>query len=300
MLLGTYNVNGIRAATRRGFRPWIEMRQPDVLCLQEVRCPVDTLPASFAGYHVAYDSGTLAGRNGVAIVTRVPVESIRTWGGEPVTMTPDQMISSEIPVSTDHALVEPLEEFAHEGRYIEADLADHPVTVACVYIPKGDSPYSTRTPDTAKAQASLDRKMRFLDSFDRYIRHAVDNAADRGREFVVVGDFNIAHENCDLKNWRSNHKTSGFLPQERDWLSAFLEHQPLCDVIRLAHPDQDGPYSWWSWRGQAFTNNAGWRIDYQMCTDTLAKAATRTFTDRDPRYDARVSDHCPVLVDYTL
>ena len=113
-----------------------------------------------------------------------------------------------------------------------------------------------------------------------------------------MGDFNIAHTRLDLRNWRTSKTPVGFLPEERDWFESILGPRTLVDVVRGLHPDTDGPYSWWSWMGNAFNNDVGWRIDYHLATPALAKAAIAGGTDRADSYEARMSDHAPVVVDY--
>ena len=125
-------------------------------------------------------------------------------------------------------------------------------------------------------------------------------AAQAGREFLVMGDFNIAHTRQDLKNWRSNNNSEGFLPEEREWMGSVIGARRLVDVVRPLHPDADGPYSWWSWRGQAFANDAGWRIDYHLASPGLARTATAAGSAKEGTYEARISDHCPVIADYDL
>ena len=113
-----------------------------------------------------------------------------------------------------------------------------------------------------------------------------------------MGDLNIAHTRQDLRNWRSNQANVGFLPEERAWFDSILGPRTLVDVVRRLHPDAEGPYSWWSWMGNAFTNDTGWRIDYHLATPALARAARTGGTDRPLSYEARLSDHAPVVVDY--
>ncbi|TDT34420.1 exodeoxyribonuclease-3 [Naumannella halotolerans] len=265
--IGTLNVNGIRAADRRGLRQWLAEHDPDVLTLQEVRAEPDLIPEGvFDGYHLSCDAGSLKGRNGVAVLSKAKPLDVRTSMGA--------------------------KEFAAEGRWIEVDLPE--LTVASLYLPKGASP------DDAERIEAYHRKMRYLPALARHLTKARRAAAKAGREFLVTGDFNIAHTENDLKNPKTNRRSPGFLAEEREWFSQILGPRTLTDVVRALHPDQAGPYSWWSWRGQAWTNDAGWRIDYQLASRALADAAVTGGTYRDPSYEARISDHAPVVVDYRV
>ncbi len=294
----SHNVNGIRAALRRGLHDLWARENADVICLQEVRCQVKDLPdGAFAGHHVAWAPGELAGRNGVAILTRTPPQRIATLDGKATVVSPDGMATA---LQAETVTNRDLTSFAHEGRYIEVDLADAPVRVASLYLPKGAVPeHHARKPEDANTP-KYERKMKFMAGLSRHLDRVRKETAALGREYVIVGDFNIANTQHDLKNWRSNQRTDGFLPEERDWLTQQLGPRTLVDVVRAHHPDQDGPYSWWSWRGQAFANDAGWRIDYHLATPALAKAAVTAASLREADYDSRVSDHCPVAVDYDL
>ena len=291
--IGTHNVNGIRAALRRGFRGYWDETTADVVALQEVRCRVDDLPLeAFDGFHVTLDAGQLAGRNGVAILTRRAPERVRSLaevvteispGGRPTDLSAERIVNRDLAA------------FSHEGRYVEVDLADAPVRVASLYLPKGAAwPYEEGT------EEKYLRKMRFMRGLARALTASKREAAAQGREFLVMGDFNIAHTKQDLRNWRSNQKSEGFLPEEREWFGTLLGPRRLIDVVRRLHPDVEGPYSWWSWRGQAFVNDSGWRIDYHLASPGLAKAATNAFVGREATYEARVSDHSPVVVDYQV
>ncbi|HOA26671.1 MAG TPA: exodeoxyribonuclease III [Arachnia sp.] len=293
MRIGTHNVNGIRAALRRGFRGYWDETTADVVALQEVRCRVDDLPLeAFDGFHVTLDAGQLAGRNGVAILTRRAPERVRSLaevvteispGGRPTDLSAERIVNRDLAA------------FSHEGRYVEVDLADAPVRVASLYLPKGAAwPYEEGT------EEKYLRKMRFMRGLARALTASKREAAAEGREFLVMGDFNIAHTKQDLRNWRSNQKSEGFLPEEREWFGTLLGPRRLIDVVRRLHPDVEGPYSWWSWRGQAFVNDSGWRIDYHLASPALAKAATNAFVGREATYEARVSDHSPVVVDYQI
>ncbi|NLH69005.1 MAG: exodeoxyribonuclease III [Brooklawnia sp.] len=299
MRIATHNVNGIRAAQRRGFTNWCAARDPDVIALQEVRCPIESLPTeAFGEYHLTYDPGTVAGRNGVAVLTRQAPSAVRSWDATVFALAPGGAGSLVEPV-TDLRLARELRSFAGEGRYLEVDLGDAPVTVASVYVPKGDSPLTPRDKATAAtALARYERKMAFLAGFARQLVASRRAAARRGREYLVVGDFNIAHTTLDVRNWRSNANTAGFLPVEREWFTSIVSPRTLVDVVRQLHPTASGPYSWWSWRGKAFDSDAGWRIDYQLATPRLARSAVAAGTDKDASYETRISDHAPVVVDY--
>ncbi len=286
MRVATFNINGIRAAQRRGFEDWLGQRDCDVVALQELRCPADAVPDGvFADYHLTYDPGTIPGRNGVAVLTRRPPTAIRMWASAP-------------------PRARELRPFALEGRYVEVDLADAPVTIANLYLPKGGLPAHLQDPrrmrEAPDGGVKHARKMRFLAGFARHVTDARRAAAREGREFLLLGDLNVAHTRHDVANWRHNQSSEGFLPEERAWLDAVVGPRRLVDVVRRLHPDRDGSYSWWSWMGQAFAKDAGWRIDYHLATPRLARAATSAGTDRDPAPDARISDHAPVVVDYDL
>lgn len=271
--IASYNVNGIRAAQRRGFGSWLERRRPDVIGIQEMRCAAGLVPEDvFPGYHVAYHPGNRAGRNGVAVLTPVAPSAVRQGFGSRT--------------------------FDPEGRYIEVDLdlpGRPPLTVGSVYLTKG-APRVGPAADPAKHA----RKMRFMSAFRSYLVQARRAARRGGREFVVVGDFNVAHQRQDLKRWRGAGQKEGFLPEERAWFGSLLSDRTLVDVVRAVHPEVDGPYSWWSWMPGAFDRDAGWRIDYQLASPGLAGAAYAAGTDREASADARISDHAPVVVDYDV
>jgi exodeoxyribonuclease-3 len=264
------NVNGLRAAVRRGFADWLADRTPDIVGLQEVRCPCDQLPV-LDGYQLSYHPGAFAGRNGVAMLTREQPAAVRNGFGN--------------------------RRFDDEGRYLEIDLDPtdaHPgLTVGSLYLPKGARPI-----DGPAAEAKHRRKLSFMASLRSYLTRARLAARAGGREFLIMGDFNIAHTALDLRNWRTNQRNSGFLPDEREWFDSILGPRTLIDVVRRLHPDEPGPYSWWTWRGRAFDQDTGWRIDYQLATPDLARAAISGGTDREIDYASRMSDHSPIVVDY--
>ncbi|MDA8438282.1 MAG: exodeoxyribonuclease III [Propionibacterium sp.] len=292
MRIATHNVNGIRAALRRGVADWLTGVGPDVVAQQEVRCPIPALPPeAFRGYWAAYDSGARAGRNGVAVLTRERPQAVRTWGTDVVLIDPigrrELLADDPVPLARE------LRRFDTEGRYLEVDLADRPLTVASLYLPKGGSPF-----DGPEGLARFERKMRFMTGFARQLARSRRTALASGREFLVMGDFNIAHTELDVKNWRRATKSEGFLPAERAWIDTQISPRTLVDVVRRVHPDAEGPYSWWSWLGQSFTHDVGWRIDYHLATPRLARSATAAWTAREASYEERMSDHAPVVVDY--
>ncbi|GAB48728.1 exodeoxyribonuclease III [Mobilicoccus pelagius] len=305
MRVASFNVNGIRAAQRRGFEEWLAGRGCDVVALQEVRCPAPMLPEGvFGDYHLAYDQGTINGRNGVAVLTRERPAAVRAWGSGVLVRASGETHLEEEGHDLAWPLSRDLRRFAAEGRYVEVDLADAPVTIASLYLPKGGLPAELQVPGRMRGEpdggAKYDRKMRFLAGFARHLTAARRASASRGREYLVVGDFNVAHTRQDLKNWRTNGRSEGFLPEEREWFSSILSPRSLVDVVRHVHPDEDGPYSWWSWMGQSFAKNVGWRIDYHLASPRLARTATSAVVDREASYEERLSDHAPVVVDYAF
>lgn len=262
----TVNVNGLRAAAKKGYVEWLTATAADVICLQEVRAEGHQLADEVrepAGWHAYYAPSTEKGRAGVALLTRREPDAVRIGFG--------------------------VEEFAESGRYIEADLPG--VTVASLYLPSGEV--------GTERQA---QKERFMAQFLPYLQGLRERAAADGREVLVCGDWNIAHQEADLKNWRGNRKNSGFLPEERAWLSRVFDADDggYADVVRRLHGDVAGPYSWWSYRGRAFDNDAGWRIDYVVTTPGLAECALKAEVERAPSHDERWSDHAPVTAVFDL
>lgn len=304
--IATANVNGIRAAHRRGFADWLADRDCDVVALQEVRAQADKLPEdAFGDYHVALETGNLPGRNGVAVLTRQPPAAVRTWSGTVLLggphAGPDDLREDAAPDRV--GLARGLRPFVDQGRYIEVDLADAPVTIACLYLPKGGLPAELQRPERMREApdggARYNRKMGFMAGFARYLTRTRRAALADGREFLLMGDLNIAHTRQDLAAWRRNQQNDGFLPEEREWFGNQLSPRTLVDVVRRLHPDEDGPYSWWSWLGKSFAEDRGWRLDYHLATPRLARSAVHDTVDREVN-GVRLSDHSPVVVDYDL
>jgi exodeoxyribonuclease-3 len=260
------NVNGLRAAAKKGFVEWLAETSADVLCLQEVRAEPEQLPESVRapeGWHVVHAPAAAKGRAGVSLYTRREPDRVQIGFGSA--------------------------EFDTSGRYVEADLPG--VTVASLYLPSGEV-----------GTERQDEKVRFMDEFLVRLKDLRARSVADGREVVVCGDWNIAHQQADLKNWRANQKSSGFLPEERAWLSRVFDETDggYVDVVRALHPDVEGPYSWWSYRGRAFDTNAGWRIDLAVATPGLAGRAVKGFVERAATHAERWSDHAPVTVVYDL
>ena len=281
--VASFNVNGIRAARRRGFDDWLVMRSPDVVALQELRCPASEL-GTFDGYSVASDVGSVPGRNGVAILTKVPAVGVRNW----VTHPPK---------------ARGLAEFASHGRYVEVDLADQPVTVGCLYLPKGGLPAERQRPGSMREEpddgAKYQRKQRFFAAFARELDRNRLAALRAGREFLLVGDLNVAHTQYDVTNWRPARAMDGFLPEDRDWFGSILGRRRLVDVVRRRHGDRPGPLTWWSWAGRSFDKDVGWRVDHQLATPGLADRATDVAVDKERSPAERLSDHAPLVVTYS-
>ena len=273
----TINVNGIRAAVKQrspqnpGLLAWLAQTGSHVVLLQEIRASeeqaLDALgPAIASGWALSMDASSVKGHAGVGVLTRdIEVTAVRAGFGSP--------------------------EFDGTGRYLEADIAAPigAMTVASLYLPKGAAP----TEDPKDVEKFAEKK-RFLDEFGAHL----DRLGRRRRHVVVGGDWNIAHAEADIKNWKGNLKNPGFLPHERAWVDDLLNGGRWVDVTRALHPDEIGPFSWWSWRGKAFDNDAGWRIDYQLANKSLASHAVRSEVERAAAYDLRWSDHAPVTVIY--
>jgi len=256
--LVTLNLNGIRSAANKGFVEWAAEVGADCMGVQEVKAQAEDLAGRFdrvAGLGGQFHLARKKGYSGVGVYTRKRPSEVVTGLGS--------------------------DEFDAEGRWVEArfDNARRRLSVISCYFPSGTT--------GEQRQAA---KYRFLDLL---YPHLMRLAAER--EFILVGDVNIAHREIDLKNWRSNRKNSGFLPEERAWLTRLLGEAGLVDVYRRLHPDTtDACYTWWSNRGQAYANNVGWRLDYHLATPALAAKARSATIYKDRRF----SDHAPLMVDY--
>ena len=269
--IATVNVNGLRAAVRRGMGPWLAERLPDVLSLQEVGAPDDFVEDLLGpGWFGAHEESGSKGRAGVGVYSRRPARAVRIGlpcGGET---------------------------FDGSGRWVELDLdvvgdaAGGPagtLTVISAYVHTGEA-------DTPRQ----DEKYGFLAAAEARLKQL----ADGGGHVLLTGDLNVAHREEDLKNWKGNLKKAGFLAGERAWFDRLLDAGAWVDLGRSFGGPGPGPYTWWSWRGKAFDNDAGWRIDYQLASAELAALALAANVDRAATYAQRWSDHAPVVIDYDL
>ena len=279
--VASVNVNGIRAAFRKGMGDWLASRDVDVLAMQEVRADDHHL-AELLGdeWHVLHDPCSIKGRAGVAIASREPARAHRAGLGG----------------------LDAQERIQSSGRWLEAEfeVGGVPLTVVSNYTHSGEV-------DTPRQDA----KWAFLDAMGERMNELADE-----RELVaIVGDFNVGHREFDIKNWKGNVKRAGFLPRERAYFDRFFGPRGevvvgvdgtegpghgWIDVGRRFHGEVDGPYTWWSNRGQAFDNDTGWRIDYHVVTPALADRVQSYAIDRAASYGERWSDHAPVVVDYRL
>jgi exodeoxyribonuclease-3 len=263
----------VRAAFRKGMGAWLEGRGVDILALQEVRASTDDLEQLLGPeWNVLHDAATAKGRAGVAIASRGRAHIHRVAIGE--------------------------EDFDTAGRWLEADfeIGDAVLTVVSAYVHSGE----VGTP-------KQDEKFRFLDAMEARLPELMAH----NPLAVVVGDLNVAHRRCDIRNWRGNQKASGFLPEERAYWDRMVGAEDderynggaglgWVDVGRRVAGEVDGPYTWWSWRGQAFDNDTGWRIDYHLASPALGERVADYRVDKADSRDGRWSDHTPVVADYAL
>ena len=253
MKIVSVNVNGLRSAAKKGFFPWLAAQKADVVCVQEVKAQEADLEPAMLAPKGYHGHFHCAEKKGYAGVALYSRAK------------PDKVVTGF-----------GVKEFDAEGRYLEARFGR--LAVISVYLPSGSA--------GPHRQAS---KFRFLKAFLSHLRRL----RARGDEVILCGDWNIAHKEIDLKNWRSNQKNSGFLPEERAWLTQVFDEVGFVDVFRRLNgkPDQ---YTWWSNRGQAWAKNVGWRIDYQVATPGIAAKAKRESIYLKRRF----SDHAPLTIDY--
>jgi exodeoxyribonuclease-3 len=255
MRIITLNANGIRSAARKGFFEWLEQQDADVVCVQETKAQRDQLTDPLFHPHGYHSYYFDAEKKGYS---GVAVYS--------------RVKPQEVVIGYGSR------EFDAEGRYIEVQLKG--LSVVSLYLPSGSS-----------SEERQRAKFRFLAEFMPHLR----SLKRRRRDYVLCGDWNIAHKAIDLKNWRSNQKNSGFLPEERAWLDELFDGLQYVDAFREvnAEPEQ---YTWWSNRGQAWAKNVGWRIDYQVLSPRLRGSVQQAAIYKQQRF----SDHAPLTIDYDL
>ncbi len=253
MRIVTFNVNGLRSAAAKGFTPWMRRQKADIVCLQEIKAREADLPKTLLAPKGLHAFFHPAQKKGYAGVAIYARKQ------------PDKVvIGLGIP------------DIDAQGRFLQVDFGN--LSVISLYLPSGSS--------GEEAQA---RKFSFMERF----LPKLEALRACGREIVLCGDWNIAHKEIDLRNWRSNRKNSGFLPEERAWMTEIFERVGWMDVFRCVdcRPDQ---YTFWSNRGDAYNKNVGWRIDYQVATPAIAKLAQGCSIYKAKRF----SDHAPLLIDY--
>ncbi|MGY8905626.1 MAG: exodeoxyribonuclease III [Burkholderiales bacterium] len=266
--LTSLNLNGIRSAASKGLESWLERHQPDCICVQELKAQSADLEGRFevlAGMQGYFHCADKKGYSGVGVYSRLLPSDVIYGFGSP--------------------------EFDAEGRYLELrfDTTVSKTSIISCYFPSGSSGEERQL-----------AKFRFLAQMQPHLVQL-----QKSRDFILCGDINIAHQQIDLKNWRSNQKNSGFLPEERAWMSQLLgaHHDAtkpfastrLVDVYRQLQPTAtDTAYTWWSNRGQAYANNVGWRLDYHLATPSLAQRARRESIYKSEKF----SDHAPITIEY--
>ncbi len=258
--LTSLNLNGIRSAASKGVEAWLEKTTPDCICVQEVKAQAEDVAGRFeqlAGMRGHFHFAQKKGYSGVGVYSRHEPSEVVAGFGSP--------------------------EFDAEGRYLELrfDTPQRRFSIVSAYFPSGSS-----------GEDRQQAKFRFLDAFEPHLARLKAE-----REFVLCGDVNIAHTQHDLKNWRSNQKNSGFLPEERAWMTKLLTQHGVVDVYRHLQPQAtETSYTWWSNRGQAYAKNVGWRLDYHLATPGVAQTARRESIYKDEKF----SDHAPITVEYEM
>lgn len=255
MRIISLNLNGIRSAAKKGFLEWLPKQDADIVCVQELKAQAADMAPEMLAPDGYHGYFHYAEKKGYS---GVGLYSRRK---------PDRVIEG-IGVA----------EFDAEGRYVQADFGN--LSVISVYAPSGSS-----SPERQEA------KFRFMDEFFPHLKKLIAS----GREIIVCGDWNIAHKEIDLKNWKSNQKNSGFLPEERAWMTQVFDELGWVDVYRRLYPETTGDaYTWWSNRGQAWAKNVGWRIDYHVATPGVSAKAKSAAVYKEQRF----SDHAPLIIYY--
>jgi len=250
----SFNANGIRASARNGFYEWLALQDADFVCIQETKAQVDQLVPEEVFYPRDYYCDYFdAQKKGYSGVAIYARQK------------PQRVVKG---FGFDYC--------DNEGRYIQFDYPK--LSVISLYLPSGTS-----------GDGRQDVKYEFLKHYALHLK----KLKDEGRELILCGDYNIAHKQIDLKNWRSNQKNSGFLPDERAWMDELFGSMGFVDAFRV-HNQEPEQYTWWSYRSRAWDKNVGWRIDYQVITPGLIESVVDSKIFRE----ARLSDHAPLLIEY--
>ncbi|AWD32742.1 Exodeoxyribonuclease [Candidatus Kinetoplastibacterium sorsogonicusi] len=253
------NLNGIRSAFNKGLLDWLETNNIDIVCTQEIKISKESMcekiynPNNYLGY---FFHAKKNGYSGVNIYIKKNIHAILSK------TCIDNIYMND------------------EGRVMRLDIGK--LSIINLYLPSGS--YNI-----------LRQKIKFqiLNELKIFFNNIKKENYQTGQEFIICGDFNIAHKEIDIKNWKQNKNHPGFLPEERKWLDDIFSHIGLVDVFRLLNPNPNN-YTWWSNRGNAWANNVGWRIDYQIATPNIAKLALSCNIYKDQKF----SDHAPLTVSY--
>ena len=249
------NVNGIRAAHRKNFFIWLQKQDADIVCVQETKAQVEQLTEEIIKPKGYYSYFNDALKKGYS---GVAIYS---------RIEPDKIIDKI-----------GWREADDEGRYLQANFGE--LSIVSLYLPSGSS--------------SEERQIIKFDFLDRFIL-VLKKMCRQKREYIICGDWNIAHKKIDIKNWKGNQKNSGFLPEERSWMDNLFNKLGMVDSFRVVNQEAE-QYTWWSNRGQAWAKNVGWRIDYQIVTPGLKDKIRTASIYKDERF----SDHAPLIIDYDL
>ena len=255
MRIISVNVNGIRAAYRKNFFTWLQKQDADIVCVQETKAQVDQLNDEIIKPKGYFSYFNSAVKKGYSGVAIYSQ------------IEPEKIIGK---IGWKDADI--------EGRFIQANFGK--LSVISLYLPSGSS--------SEERQAI---KFDFLERFTPMLK----KMRRQKREYIICGDWNIAHKKIDIKNWKGNQKNSGFLPEEREWMSSLFDDIGMVDAFRVVN-QQEEQYTWWSNRGQAWAKNVGWRIDYQVVTPGLKNKIKTASIYKDERF----SDHAPLIVDYSI
>ena len=256
MRLITVNLNGIRSAAKKGFFSWLDKQNADVICMQEIRAHQSQLQDKVFFPSKYHTYFFDAQKKGYSGVAIYAKKE------------PDKLV-----IGLDKCIL-----VNEEARYIQVDYGN--LSITSTYIPSGTS-------------GDARQKIKYI-FLDQYLAILKKQMKDK-RSYMICGDFNIAHKNIDLKNWRSNQDHSGFLPEERAWLDVVFDEVGFIDAFRYKYPTKE-QYTWWSNRARAWENNVGWRIDYQIVTPDLKDCINKASVYRKQKF----SDHAPLIMDYDL